>query len=127
MKDKSNKKVCEALRDKSSDVVKDGITRCLNKALELRPDYDDAMAYLQPHDPRTGGHPVRDQSRSPCGSFEDGLMSGWTKPWPSTKPRPRNSREPRASPWINLKKLNPSSCCDPEYMKPFPLRGRGFL
>jgi tetratricopeptide (TPR) repeat protein len=45
MKDKSNKKVCEALRDKNTDVVKDGIAM-LNKALELRPDYDDAMAYL---------------------------------------------------------------------------------
>jgi tetratricopeptide (TPR) repeat protein len=45
MKDKSNKKVCEMLREKNADVVKDGITM-LEKALQLRPDYDDAMAYL---------------------------------------------------------------------------------
>jgi tetratricopeptide (TPR) repeat protein len=45
MKDKGNKKVCEMLRDKSSGVIQDGIGM-LQKALELRPDYDDAMAYL---------------------------------------------------------------------------------
>ena len=45
MKDKGNKKVCEMLREKSSAVIQDGIAM-LQKALELRPDYDDAMAYL---------------------------------------------------------------------------------
>jgi len=45
MKDKSNKKVCETLRQKSSDVIQDGIAM-LDKALELRRDYDDAMAYM---------------------------------------------------------------------------------
>jgi tetratricopeptide (TPR) repeat protein len=45
MKDKGNKKVCEMLRDKNSDVIKDGIAM-LDKALVLRPDYDDAMAYM---------------------------------------------------------------------------------
>ena len=40
-----DKKVCLALKDKSSAVIDDGITN-LNKALENRPDYDDAMAYL---------------------------------------------------------------------------------
>ena len=40
-----DKKVCADLKDKSSAVIDDGITD-LNKALELRPDYDDAMAYL---------------------------------------------------------------------------------
>ena len=45
MKDKSNKKVCETLRQKSSDVIQDGIAM-LDKALQLRPDYDDAMAYM---------------------------------------------------------------------------------
>jgi tetratricopeptide (TPR) repeat protein len=45
MKDKGNKKVCEMLRDKNSGVIQDGIGM-LQKALELRPDYDDAMAYL---------------------------------------------------------------------------------
>jgi tetratricopeptide (TPR) repeat protein len=44
-KDKDQKKVCEQLASKSSDVVKDGIDN-LNKALQLRPDYDDAMAYM---------------------------------------------------------------------------------
>ena len=45
MKDKSNKKVCEMLREKNSAVIEDGIAM-LQKALQLRPDYDDAMAYL---------------------------------------------------------------------------------
>ncbi len=40
-----NKKVCTALHAKNWDTVADGITM-LNKAIELRPDYDDAMAYL---------------------------------------------------------------------------------
>jgi tetratricopeptide (TPR) repeat protein len=40
-----DKKVCEDLRGKDSDVIKDGI-EMLNKALELRKDYDDAMAYM---------------------------------------------------------------------------------
>ena len=40
-----NKKVCAALHTKNWDTVADGITM-LNKAIELRPDYDDAMAYL---------------------------------------------------------------------------------
>jgi tetratricopeptide (TPR) repeat protein len=45
MKDKGNKKICEMLREKSSGVIQDGIAM-LKKALDLRPDYDDAMAYL---------------------------------------------------------------------------------
>ncbi len=40
-----DKKVCADLKQKSSGVVQDGIDD-LNKALQLRPDYDDAMAYL---------------------------------------------------------------------------------
>jgi tetratricopeptide (TPR) repeat protein len=40
-----DKKVCEVLREKNTAVIKDGIGM-LEKALELRPDYDDAMAYL---------------------------------------------------------------------------------
>jgi tetratricopeptide (TPR) repeat protein len=40
-----DKKVCATLRQKVSDVIQDGITM-LEKALQLRPDYDDAMAYM---------------------------------------------------------------------------------
>jgi tetratricopeptide (TPR) repeat protein len=40
-----DKKVCDALQQKNSDNVKEGID-ALNKALTLRPDYDDAMAYM---------------------------------------------------------------------------------
>jgi tetratricopeptide (TPR) repeat protein len=39
------KKVCEELKTKNMVSVADGIEN-LNKAIELRPDYDDAMAYL---------------------------------------------------------------------------------
>jgi tetratricopeptide (TPR) repeat protein len=40
-----DKKVCESLRDRNLSKVDDGIQN-LNKALQLRPDYDDAMAYM---------------------------------------------------------------------------------
>ena len=40
-----DKKVCAMLHAKNWDTVADGMTM-LNKALEIRPDYDDAMAYL---------------------------------------------------------------------------------
>jgi tetratricopeptide (TPR) repeat protein len=40
-----SKKVCAMLKEKNSPNIQDGIDN-LNKALELRPDYDDAMAYL---------------------------------------------------------------------------------
>jgi tetratricopeptide (TPR) repeat protein len=40
-----DKKVCASLKDKNWPVIQDGID-ALNKALQLRPDYDDAMAYL---------------------------------------------------------------------------------
>ncbi len=39
-----DKKACEELRSKNQDAVKDGMTM-LEKAISLRPDYDDAMAY----------------------------------------------------------------------------------
>jgi len=45
MKDKNQKKVCEDLNSKGSAIIQDGIDN-LNKALQLRPDYDDAMAYM---------------------------------------------------------------------------------
>jgi len=40
-----DKKICAMLRDKNSDAVADGL-KMLNKAMELRPDYDDAAAYI---------------------------------------------------------------------------------
>ena len=40
-----DKKVCSALQAKNEVFIQDGIT-ALNKALQLRPDYDDAMAYM---------------------------------------------------------------------------------
>jgi len=40
-----DKKVCAALKEKNWGVIQDGIDN-LSKALELRPDYDDAMAYM---------------------------------------------------------------------------------
>jgi len=41
----NDKKVCHMLLEKNSESVKDGISM-LEQALKLRPDYDDAMAYL---------------------------------------------------------------------------------
>jgi len=41
----NDKKVCAALKTKNADKVEEGID-ALNKALQLRPDYDDAMAYM---------------------------------------------------------------------------------
>ncbi len=40
-----DKKVCEQVREKNTANVQEGIDN-LNKALQLRPDYDDAMAYM---------------------------------------------------------------------------------
>jgi tetratricopeptide (TPR) repeat protein len=44
-KDKESKKVCAALKEKNTANIQEGIDN-LNKALQLRPDYDDAMAYM---------------------------------------------------------------------------------
>ena len=40
-----DKKACAQLKDENAQKVEDGIQN-LDKALKLRPDYDDAMAYL---------------------------------------------------------------------------------
>jgi len=40
-----DKKVCADLKEKNTPLIDDGMAE-LNKALELRPDYDDAMAYM---------------------------------------------------------------------------------
>jgi tetratricopeptide (TPR) repeat protein len=40
-----DKKVCASLKDKNAANIQEGIDN-LNKALQLRPDYDDAMAYM---------------------------------------------------------------------------------
>ena len=40
-----DKKVCAALKEKNSANIQEGIDN-LKKALDLRPDYDDAMAYM---------------------------------------------------------------------------------
>jgi tetratricopeptide (TPR) repeat protein len=44
-KDKDQRQACTELKDKNWNTIQDGMTE-LNKALELRPDYDDAMAYM---------------------------------------------------------------------------------
>jgi tetratricopeptide (TPR) repeat protein len=44
-KDKEQKAVCVSLREKNFPVITEGIDE-LNNALRIRPDYDDAMAYL---------------------------------------------------------------------------------
>jgi tetratricopeptide (TPR) repeat protein len=44
-KDKDQKKVCAELKQKNMPSISEGIDS-LNKAIQLRPDYDDAMAYM---------------------------------------------------------------------------------
>lgn len=44
-KDKNQKKACQDLKQKNWENIQDGID-ALNKALQLRQDYDDAMAYM---------------------------------------------------------------------------------
>lgn len=44
-KNKDQKKVCEDLKTKNGATIQEGIDS-LNKAIQLRPDYDDAMAYM---------------------------------------------------------------------------------
>jgi hypothetical protein len=44
-KNKDQRKVCDELRIRNTPTIQEGIDS-LKKAIELRPDYDDAMAYL---------------------------------------------------------------------------------
>jgi tetratricopeptide (TPR) repeat protein len=44
-KDKNQKATCAALKQRNAANIQEGID-ALNKALQLRPDYDDAMAYM---------------------------------------------------------------------------------
>jgi tetratricopeptide (TPR) repeat protein len=44
-KNKDQKKVCDEIREKNTPSIQEGIDS-LNKAIQLRPDYDDAMAYM---------------------------------------------------------------------------------
>ena len=44
-KNKDQKKVCAELKEKNGPSIQEGI-ESLNKAISLRPDYDDAMAYM---------------------------------------------------------------------------------
>ncbi len=44
-KNKDQKKICEELKQKNMPAISEGIDS-LNKAIQLRPDYDDAMAYM---------------------------------------------------------------------------------
>ena len=44
-KNKDQKKVCDELSQKNMPVIQEGIDN-LKKAIDLRPDYDDAMAYM---------------------------------------------------------------------------------
>src|ERR1700680_3754937 len=44
-KDKNQKKVCEELLQKNTPIIQESLD-ALNKALQLRADYDDAMAYM---------------------------------------------------------------------------------
>jgi tetratricopeptide (TPR) repeat protein len=44
-KDKEQKKACDELKTKNTPAIQEGIDS-LNKAIQLRPDYDDAMAYM---------------------------------------------------------------------------------
>jgi tetratricopeptide (TPR) repeat protein len=44
-KNKDQKNACDELRIKNASLIEEGIDS-LNRAIELRPDYDDAMAYM---------------------------------------------------------------------------------
>ena len=44
-KNKDQKKACEELKTQNAPAIQEGIDS-LNKAIQIRPDYDDAMAYL---------------------------------------------------------------------------------
>ena len=44
-KNKDQKKACDDLKTKNAAAIQEGIDS-LNKAIQLRPDYDDAMAYM---------------------------------------------------------------------------------
>ena len=72
-KDKNQKKVCDELKQKNSANIQEGIT-ALNKALELRPDYDDAMAYLNLMYREKADVECDDPAAARCGSEDGGRM-----------------------------------------------------
>jgi len=43
--DRDQKRICDDLASRNASIIEEGIDR-LNKAINLRPDYDDAMAYI---------------------------------------------------------------------------------
>ena len=85
LKDKKDcNELLKTIKAQNEPQVEDGIQN-LKKALELRPDYDDAMAYLnllyreRPTCSATTPTPARPISRP--------RTTGWTRPWPPRKPR----------------------------------------
>ena len=74
MKDKSNKKVCEMLREKNSAVIQDGIAM-LQKALRSAARLRRRHGLPEPAVPRKGRPGVR-RSGGPCSGFEDGRRVG---------------------------------------------------
>ena len=95
MKDKSNKKVCDMLKDEELAESSTTESPCCRKALTLRPDYDDAMAYLNLLYREKG-----DLECDDAGARAADLKTAdeWvTRPWPPRKPRPKSSPALRAS------------------------------
>ncbi len=105
-KNKDQKKVCEELKTKNGPAIQEGIDS-LNKAIQLRPDYDDAMAYMnlmyreradvecddeaaRAEDLKTADHWVDETLRVKKAKAEKAAQSqGGGSPWIS-----RNSFEP---------------------------------
>ena len=77
---KDQKKLCDELIAKNSDVVAEGI-EMLKKAIELRPDYDDAMAYMnlmyrEKADLECDDPAARDQDLKTADEWVDKTLSG---------------------------------------------------
>jgi len=91
------------LKVKNAPLIQEGIDS-LNKAIQLRPDYDDAMAYLNLMYRRKA-----DVECDDLAARQEDLKTAdqWVDKTLSTKKQSRESSpEPTASPWISQSKIS---------------------
>ena len=94
-KNKDQAKVCAELKVKNSPAIQEGIDS-LNKALQLRPDYDDAMAYLN-LTYRERADVECDDLPGPRKRTSRRPTTGRTKSCASGKRKPKRPRKARAA------------------------------
>jgi hypothetical protein len=97
-----DKKVCSDLKSKNWGVIEDGISS-LSKAIDLRPDYDDAMAYLnlmyrEKADLECDNSAQRAADLKTADEWVDKTMA-------TKRPKQKSSPARRVSPWTSRNRL----------------------